>query len=109
MRTILLGLGLAGLAVWAGKRSGVNIREKLSDLVAGPGDRTNQGRLASDRQGSGADRGQAGGWGSAPSAASGGNDFAGASASTASGLDASDSFRAGIADENTIPTRVPAV
>lgn len=92
MRSVLIGLGLAGLAIWAGKRSGMNIKEKLDGL------------LGNQRSGQGGAQGQTGSWGSQTGSTAGG-----ARAHTPDGSDASGSFRAGIADENIIPETAPAI
>ena len=61
MKAVVIGLGLAGLAMWLGQRAGAEIKDEL-----------------------------------------------GGGAHTPDGQDASRSFRAGIADENSIPNPMPA-
>ena len=60
MKAVVIGLGLAGLAMWLGRRAGTEINDELGG------------------------------------------------AHTPDGQDASLSFRAGIADENSIPNSSPA-
>jgi hypothetical protein len=37
LRAIVIGLGLAGLAMWAGRRAGAGVKEGVADLVGGGG------------------------------------------------------------------------
>ena len=61
LKTLVIGLGFAGLAIWLGQRTGAGIK----DMAGG--------------------------------------------AHSPDGQDASASFRAGIADENSIPDAMPAI
>lgn len=37
MRAIVIGLGLAGLAMWAGRRAGNSLKDGAADLIEGGG------------------------------------------------------------------------
>lgn len=105
-RMVLAALVAAGAMAWVNRNGGFSqVLNQVKDKARGMGLGGQQGENQNSRSGGSQYGGQAPQAGMGAGSMGGGT---GGRAHTASGADASDSFNAGIADENSIPDKLPS-